>query len=464
MTTHKHLALFHNVRDKHALLVGGGVIATRRCEKLLDHGMSVHVVAAELSSGLKELLQVSGNSYQEEAFKPEHLEKVDLVVAATNNSELNAEIAAQAKQQNVLVNVVDAPDLCDVLFPSIVERGPLSIAVSSNGASPMLSRTLKGLLEGLIPTSYGRLAELAGRFRSQVKDTIKEEAKRRTFWRAVMQGAIAEAMFSGKESDAEDLMKAALQKPDEFLGMGEVYLIGAGPGDPGLLTLRAFRLIQQADVVLYDRLVSKDIMDMIKPETELVYVGKKRSDHAVPQQQINELLVEHAQQGKRVARLKGGDPFIFGRGGEEIETLSDYQIPFQVIPGITAASGCAAYSGIPLTHRDHAQSVRFVTGQLKDGSVDLPWHQLVDSQQTVVFYMGLMGLPVICEQLIENGASADLPAALVEKGTTAEQRIHLGSLGTLPKQVADKEVRSPTLLVVGSVVSLHSKLSWFNPE
>ncbi len=277
----------------------------------------------------------------------------------------------------------------------------------------------------------------------------------------MLQGAIAEAVFSGNSVQAQALFDQALAEPDRFRKTGEVYLIGAGPGDPDLMTLRAFRLLQQSDVVLYDRLVSSEIMDLVPARAERIYVGKRRAEHAVQQTDINQLLVEHALLGKRVTRLKGGDPFIFGRGGEEIEKLAAAQVPFQVVPGITAANGCSAYAGIPLTHRDYAQSVQFVTGQLKDGSVDLNWPELISEEKTLVFYMGLSSLPVICESLRSHGMADDMTVALVEKGTTREQRVVTSTLAQLPQRLQQLKVSSPSLFIVGRVVQLADKLSWY---
>ena len=304
-----------------------------------------------------------------------------------------------------------------------------------------------------------------GAYRTRVKEALPSTTERSIFWHQVLQGPVAEAVFSGKHSEAERLLKTHLREADngldKVMSNGEVFLIGAGPGDPDLLTLRAFRLLQKADVVLYDALVSDGVMALVPESVERVYVGKRRANHSVPQTAINQLLVDYAKQGKRVARLKGGDPFIFGRGGEEIETLAEQHVPFQVVPGITAASGCSAYSGIPLTHRNYAQSVRFVTGQLRDGSVNLPWPELIVEGQTLVFYMGLKGLPIICERLISNGMDEKMPVALIEKGTTQDQRVLVSELGQLAAIIKDEQVMSPSLFVVGRVVSLHDKLAWF---
>jgi uroporphyrin-III C-methyltransferase/precorrin-2 dehydrogenase/sirohydrochlorin ferrochelatase len=383
-----------------------------------------------------------------------------LIIAATDDEPLNAQVSRDARLRCVPVNVVDAPALCTVIFPAIVDRSPLVIAVSSGGDAPVLARLIRAKLETWIPSSYGQLAGLAARFRNQVKGQFPNVQQRRAFWEDVFQGAIADRQLAGQGAEAERMLiaKIAGEPPSET---GEVYLVGAGPGDPDLLTFRALRLMQQADVVLYDRLVAPTILDLCRRDAERVYVGKRRAEHAVPQEQINQQLVALAKQGKRVVRLKGGDPFIFGRGGEEIEELAAHGIPFQVVPGITAASGCAAYAGIPLTHRDHAQSVRFITGHLKNGTTDLPWSDLVAPAQTLVFYMGLIGLPVICEQLIRHGRSADTPAALVEQGTTVNQRVFTGTLANLPQLVAEHDVHAPTLVIIGEVVKLREKLAWF---
>jgi len=460
--TKKYLPLFHAIHDQRVLVVGAGRMALRRCKKLLGYGIQVDVVAPKIIPELRALLEQHKQNYLAENFSAIHIEKPFFVVAATDQRELNARIVALCKEKKIPVNVVDDPAACDFIFPMAVDREPLSIAIASGGASPILSRLLKNLIHGLVPASYGNLAALVGRYRNTVREKIPEESKRVAFWESILQGSVAEAMFSGKEAEADALLQRALIDPEKTIGNGEVYLIGAGPGDPGLLTLRAFRLIQQSDVILHDRLVSKEILALARPETELVYVGKQRAFHAVPQQEINQLLMDYAKQGKRVARLKGGDPFIFGRGGEEIALLAENHIPFQVIPGITAANGCAAYAGIPLTHRDHAQTVRFIAGQLKEGAVDLPWRELAVPNQTLVFYMGLNGLPLICEQLIKHGAAENLPAALIERGTTADQRIHIGTLATLADSIKTKEVHSPTLLIVGTVVTLHEQLAWFH--
>jgi len=380
-------------------------------------------------------------------------------------------VAVAARQRHIPVNVVDQPALCSFILPSIIERAPLVVAVSSGGASPVLARLLRARLETLIPAGYGRLAALAGAFRDQVKARFKP-AERRRFWERVLQGPIAELVFSGREAEARAGLQAALEDPrlaDPGLSThlsltgGEVSLVGAGPGDPDLLTFRALRLMQQADVVVYDRLVSRPILDLVRLEAERIYAGKERAKHTLPQEDINHLLVRLAREGKRVVRLKGGDPFIFGRGGEEIDTLAAEGIPFQVVPGITAAAGCASYAGIPLTHRDFAQSVVFVTGHVQDGSMNLNWRALAQPGQTIVVYMGLLGIDILCKALVAHGLPAATPAALIQQGTLPQQRVLAGDLASLPELVRAGGVKAPTLIIIGEVVRLRERLKWFEP-
>lgn len=457
-----HLPLFFDVRQRHCLIIGGGGVAARKADILLRAGARVTVVSPVLNAQLSERRDAGHIVHLAETFAGGHLTNCVLVVAATADAEVNRRVSESARQRNIPVNVVDRPDLCTFIFPSIIDRAPVTVAVSTGGAAPVLARLLRARLETSIPAGYGRLAELASRFRDAVKARFPKMIERRRFWEAALQGPVAEMAFAGREAAAAAALQNALDNVDAaVLPKGEVYLVGAGPGDPDLLTFRALRLMQQADVVLYDRLVPDGILDLVRSEAERIYVGKRRSYHALRQEEINALLVELANEGKRVLRLKGGDPFIFGRGGEEIASLAEQGIPFQVVPGITAANGCAAYAGIPLTHRDHAQSVVFVTGHLKDGSMDLNWEALVQPSQTVVVYMGLAGLDILCRELIAHGMTATTPAALVERGTTDNQRVLIATLQSLPGLVADQQVRAPTLLIIGGVVTLHDTLGWF---
>jgi uroporphyrin-III C-methyltransferase/precorrin-2 dehydrogenase/sirohydrochlorin ferrochelatase len=344
------------------------------------------------------------------------------------------------------------------MVPAIIDRSPLLISVASNGASPVLSRQIRTQLETSIPHGIGKLAAFSGDWRQRVKAKIQNPDERRIFWENLYASPLKEQVFNDNLDVANDLIQQALS--EWTAPKGEVYLVGAGPGDPELLTLKALRLMQQADVVVYDRLVSKPILELCRRDATKIYVGKARSDHSVPQDGINALLVELAQQGKRVCRLKGGDPFIFGRGGEEIQELFAANVTFQVVPGITAASGCSAYAGIPLTHRDYAQSVRFLTGHLKEGSPELPWNELVYENQTLVLYMGLVGLERICQELIAHGQRDSMPVALVSKGTTPEQKVVVGTLADIASKVAEHEIVAPTLTIIGEVVNLREQLQW----
>ncbi|AZZ45760.1 siroheme synthase CysG [Pseudomonas sp. NPDC047961] len=454
------LPLFHNLKGRPVLVVGGGEIALRKARLLSEAGAVLRVVAPEVEAQLSELVAQGGGQTIIRGYLAGDLSGCVLAIAATDDEPLNEQVSKDAQALGMPVNVVDSPQLCTVIFPAIVDRSPLMIAVSSGGDAPVLARLMRARIETWVPAVYGELAGLAKKFRSQVKAKFADVQQRRVFWEEVFQGSVAERALAGQAQEAERLLAEKLSGAEPKT-LGEVYLVGAGPGDPDLLTFRALRLMQQADVVLYDRLVAPAILDLCRRDADRIYVGKQRAAHAVPQDQINQLLVTLAKEGKRVLRLKGGDPFIFGRGGEEIEELAAHDVPFQVVPGITAASGCAAYAGIPLTHRDHAQSVRFVTGHLKDGSCDLPWSELVAPSQTLVFYMGLVGLPVICQQLIAHGRAADTPAALVQQGTTINQRVFTGTLANLAERVANEQVQAPTLVIIGEVVQLREKLAWF---
>ena len=455
-----YLPLFHKLQGRDVLLVGGGEMALRKARVVLDAGAVLRVIAPCISEELQSLVTAQHGQCLLREYQDSDMQGSSLVLATTDRPEVNAAIASQAQGQGIPVYSVGAPELSNIIFPAIVDRSPLIIAVSTAGHAPVLARLVRAKIETLLPASYGRLASLAAKFRDQVKALLPNVQPRRVFWEDVFQGPIAEHTFAGREQQAEQLLAEKVSGAQTEV-RGEVYLVGAGPGDPDLLTFKALRLMQQADVVLYDRLVAPAILDLCRRDADRIYVGKQASKHSVPQDQINQRLVELAQQGKRVVRLKGGDPFIFGRGGEEIAELAAQQIPFQVVPGITAASGCSAYAGIPLTHRDYAQSVRFVTGHAVDGVLDLPWAELAAPMQTVVFYMGLGCLPVICEELITHGRAATTPIALIEKGTTAQQRVFVGTLATMLELLSVEAVQSPSLIIVGEVVALRDSLQWF---
>lgn len=456
-----YFPIFFNLKGQDCLVVGAGDIAARKIELLLRAGAKITVIARDIGGAVAAMQASHSFTLQQTSFAPTDLRQFRLIVSATDDAETNALVAKTASEQGIPANVVDNPGLSSFIFPAIVDRSPIVIAVSSGGAAPVLARLLRAKIESVIPPAYGRLAGLAEKFRDKVKQHIKIPPQRRIFWENVFQGNIAEQVFSGNEQNAEQLLNQALNDCDGTVNTGEVYLIGAGPGAADLLTFRALRLLQQADVVVYDRLVSAEIIDLARRDAEKIYVGKQRQQHTLAQVSINQLLADLAKAGKRVARLKGGDPFIFGRGGEEIETLMAQGIPFQVVPGITAASGCASYAGIPLTHRDHAQSCVFVTGHLKNDCVNLNWTQLALPNQTVVIYMGLIGLEQICQALIEHGSPRQLPIALIQQGTTNNQKVITGTLETLPTLVANQAIKAPTLIIIGTVVSLHDKLKWF---
>ncbi len=453
--------IFLDIRSKRCLVVGGGGVAERKTASLLKSGADVILVSPKLTPNLTTWRDMGQLSHHNREFLDRDLDGSHLVIAATDAPEVNRRISELAGAQRIPVNVVDQPELCSFILPSVIDRSPVVAAISTGGASPVLARLIRSRLESLIPAGYGRLADLCCRFRQRVKETFANPADRKRFWERTLEGGVAERIFSGHEEEADQLMEKALTETRLSEEMGEVYLVGAGPGDPDLLTFRALRLMQQADVVVYDRLVAKPILEMTRHDAEHIYVGKERDKHTLRQEEINQLLARLAKQGKRVLRLKGGDPFIFGRGGEEIDTLAAEGIPFQVIPGITAAAGCASYAGIPLTHRDYAQSVTFVTGHLKDGTMNLNWPMLAQPNQTIVFYMGLVGLPVICRELQTHGVSADMPIALIQQGTTHMQRVFTGTLETIQAIVEREKPKPPTLIIVGRVVELQEKLSWY---
>jgi uroporphyrin-III C-methyltransferase / precorrin-2 dehydrogenase / sirohydrochlorin ferrochelatase len=459
----KYLPVFLKLEGRSCLVVGGGKVAARKVAMLLRAGAKISLVAPALCDELEKLRESGRILYTGRTFRDEDIDGMVLVIAATDNESVNRQVSVVADSHRIPVNVVDTPTLCSFIVPSLVDRSPVQVAVSTGGASPVLARLLRARLESFIPSAYGRLAVLVDEFRHRVKQRFPDSTRRRYFWENVLQGRVAELLFAGRENEARVALEEAISDTDQtFDTTGEVYLVGAGPGDPDLITFRALRLMQQADVVVYDRLVSQPILDMVRRDAELIYAGKERDKHTLSQESINELLVRLAREGNRVLRLKGGDPFIFGRGGEEIETLAEEGIPFQVVPGITAASGCASYAGIPLTHRDYAQSCVFVTGHLKDGSVNLDWGRLARPAQTIVFYMGLQSIEILSRELVAHGLPLDTPAALVQQGTTRNQRVFVETLATLPTLVEREEVKPPTLIIVGEVVKLREKLKWFD--
>ncbi|MBI4741067.1 MAG: uroporphyrinogen-III C-methyltransferase [Betaproteobacteria bacterium] len=457
-----YFPIFLDLKNRPCTVVGGGEVASRKIALLLKAGAKVTVVAPGLCPALQALVETGDIAHKDEPYRDGALDGAHLVIAATDRREVNAEVSRAARAQLKPVNVVDDPELCSFIMPAIVDRSPVLIAASTGGASPVLARLIRSKLETLFPATYGELAKLAKKFRRQVIAALPEDA-RRPFWERALGGQIADLALSGRHDKAEAGLAAALRQA--ALGgsapRGEVYIVGAGPGNPDLLTFAALRLMQQADVVLYDNLVPDAIVDLTRRDAERIYVGKKRAHHTMRQEEINALMLERARQGQRVLRLKGGDPYTFGRGGEEIELLAAGNIPFQVVPGVTAAAGVAAYAGIPLTHRDHAHACLLVTGNLKDGSLDLDWPAMVRPQQTLVIYMGLAGLPILSRQLVAHGMPGDTPAAVIQDGTLPRQKVITGTVADIPGRAAG-QLKGPTLIIVGSVVTLREKLRWFD--
>lgn len=449
-----YLPLHFDLRDRPCLLVGGGEIAFRKATLLNSAGAKLTIVAPGICDELRALATTGGHTLVERAWRETDLAGQVLVVSATDNADINAQVSRAAQARQIPVNVVDQPALCTVIFPAIVDRSPVVISVSTGGKSPVLTRYLREMLEALVGDGYSRLANFLGAQRDALKARFPSADRRRRHTEQFMASPGMGHAMQGNEAEAQRF----LDRETSGMDAGEVYLVGAGPGDPDLLTLKALQLMQKADVVLHDSLVSDAILDRVRRDARREYVGKQGGGNSTSQESINDMLVRLAGEGHRVLRLKGGDPFIFGRGGEEIETLAAHGIDFQVVPGITAANGCAAYAGIPLTHRDYSQSVRFVTGHPHNGKVELEWQEFAHKNQTIVFYMGLGGLAQICEKLIYHGRDAETPVAVVSKGTTPEQQVLVGSLATIVDQVKRSEVSRPTLTIVGEVVALYEKL------
>ncbi|MDT3414088.1 siroheme synthase CysG [Kosakonia cowanii] len=452
-----HLPIFCQLRGRACLLVGGGDVAERKARLLLDAGAQLTVNALSFIPQFTAWAAEGMLTLVEGEFSETLLDECWLAIAATDNDAVNQRVSDAAEARRIFCNVVDAPKEASFIMPSIIDRSPLMVAISSGGTSPVLARLLREKLESLLPQHLGHVAKFAGQLRSRVKRHFATMSERRRFWEKLfVNDRLAQSLANQNMAAVETITEQMLNEPLD--NRGEVVLVGAGPGDAGLLTLKGLQQIQQADVVVYDRLVSDEIMNLVRRDADRVFVGKRAGYHCVPQEEINQILLREAQRGKRVVRLKGGDPFIFGRGGEELETLCHAGIPFSVVPGITAASGCSAYSGIPLTHRDYAQSVRLVTGHLKTGG-ELDWANLAAEKQTLVFYMGLNQAAAIQEQLIAHGMQADMPVALVENGTSVQQRVVSGTLSQLGELA--QQVKSPSLIIVGRVVALRDKLKWF---
>ena len=454
-----YLPLFADLTGRPVLVVGGGSVAARKIGLLLKANAQVRIVARQLNEELSELERQNKVLWIAKEFNAEQMRTVMLVIAATNDEILNHRIFYLAESQHKLVNVVDDQPHCSFIFPSIIDRNPIQIAISSGGKAPVLARLLREKLEALLPQHLGKIAEISGKWRDQVKAKLASVTERRRFWEKMFRGRFASLVKNQQEVQAEE--ELAEQLENNYQG-GFVSLVGAGPGDAGLLTLNGLQEIQQADVVLYDALVSDEILSLIRRDAERIFVGKRANGRSVAQEETNQLLLTLAQQGKRVVRLKGGDPFVFGRGGEELEVLAQHQIPFSVVPGITAGIGATAYAGIPLTHRDYAQSAIFVTGHRKADASDIEWQTFARSHQTLVIYMGTLKAQVIAEHLQQYGRAANTPVAIISQGTQLTQKTAIGTLANLA-ELAEK-AETPALIVVGEVVKLHEKLAWFGEE
>lgn len=463
----EHLPVNLSVKGRTVVICGGGPMAARRAELALRAGARVKLFADELSEDFTLSPELQHIEPITRAMRSDDFDDAVLAFGSSDDAARDSEICKIARLAGVPVNIPDRPELCDFIMPAILDRSPLVISVSTGGASPILARVIRARLETLYPASFGRLTEFVGRFRERVLERVSDGARRLRFWERMLEGPVADLALAGDEATAEDLLQTELDAETGRTGekpLGEVYLVGAGPGDPDLLTFRALRLLQRADVVLYDRLIGQGLLNLVRRDAERIYVGKLPQDHTVPQEDLSLMLARLAREGKRVLRLKGGDPFIFGRGSEEIEVLAEQGIPFQVVPGITAASGCSTYAGIPLTHRDHAQACTFVTGHGKDGQVELDWKALIQPSHTVCVYMGLAQMPNLTGAFIKHGAAPDLPVAVVDNGTRRHQRVVTGTLETISSKVAEADLKGPAIIIIGTVVTLHDKLAWFQPD
>ncbi len=455
----QYLPIFTKLDNKPVLVVGGGEVALRKCRAFLKARASVTLVAPWFCDELKEHAHNNEVTLIDAYFDESHLDGKMLVIAATDRDEVNNNVFELANARNVFVNVVDDQPKCTFIFPSIVDRDPITIAISSAGTAPVLARRLREKLETLIPHHIGPLATLVGGFREKVKKRFKHFSDRRQFWEGVFDSSVVSKVQTGDTQAAQQQLEQMLDAKAE--PEGEVYVVGAGPGDPELLTLKALQLMQQADVVVYDFLVSDEIMELVRRDADLICVGKRLGDHSVVQEDTNQMLVDLAKQGKKVCRIKGGDPFIYGRGGEEVQVLAANNVNYQIVPGITAAAGCSAYAGIPLTHRDHAQAIQFVTGHCKKDGQELDWQSLAKANQTLAIYMGVIKSPHIQSELLKHGRKADTPVAIIENGTRKNQRVVTGQLGELADLIERNSIISPALLIIGEVAALHSQLAWF---
>ncbi|MFC5743393.1 siroheme synthase CysG [Dyella tabacisoli] len=452
--------LFADLSGRAVLVIGGGAVAERKVATLIDAKAQVTVNAPELTPQLRRWVDKGVIAHRRDAFQETWLDRVWLVVAATSDREMNRLVAALAELRRIFVNVVDDAELSSFHVPAIVDRAPLTIAISSGGTAPMLARLVRERLEALLDPSLGALTTLATRLRSRIRERLPDMSARRRFYEHLFAGPVAALLRQGRPQEARRAAERALFVEAEVTA-GSVVLVGAGPGDPGLLTLRALRALNEADVILHDRLVSDEVLALARRDAERIEVGKQAGNHHYTQDAIHALLLEHARAGRRVVRLKGGDPFVFGRGGEELEFLRKHGIAYEVVPGITAALACAAYAGVPLTHRDHAQAVRLVTAHCQGSHGSLDWNALAQERQTLAVYMGVSELEAFRERLVAHGRASSTPFALIENGSRADQRVVTGTLANLPERASAHAVHSPALLILGEVAALAESLAWF---
>lgn len=453
-----YLPIFLDLAGKRVVVDGGTTVAARRVERALNAGAHVTVFDPDPGPEIEALLGQENLTF--EARLPVEADFTGCRVAygASEVPERDQFLYRAAKAAGALVNVADEKPLCDFITPSVVERDPITIAISTGGAAPVIARILRARMEAMLPAAYGRLALFLARFRGRIYEAVPNGRNRRRFWENLIEGPVGDAFLAGEEGLAEERLMEDLARGSADLKRGEVWLVGAGPGDPDLLTFKALRMMQHADVVLYDRLVGDGIIDLVRRDAERIYVGKKAGNHTLSQREITDIMIERASRGERVLRLKGGDPFIFGRGGEELEDVAARGIPVEVVPGITAAAGCGAAAGIPLTHRDHAQSCVFITAHGAGGVIDHDWTRYARKGQTVVVYMGLNALGDVARAALSQGVEDDMPIAVIDNGTRLEQRVITGTLADIEDKVARAALPGPALIVIGHVVTLYGRL------
>jgi len=453
--------LFANLTDCTVLVVGGGVVAARKTAHLLEAGASVRVAAPHLTVSLERLARDGRVTHVDGPFRPAWLDDVWLVVAATSNERLNADIARHAEARRIFVNVVDNAELSRFHVPARLHRGPLTVAVSSGGQAPALARHVRTRIEASLDPALGPLAGLTARHRQRIRDALPDAHSRRRFYDALPDGAVATSLRDARPDDAERTLLAQLQDPPAT-AHGHVSLVGAGPGDPGLLTLKGLRALEHADVIVHDRLVEPAILELARRDALRIDVGKRiGGNHEATQARIHRVLLEHARAGRRVVRLKGGDPLVFGRGGEELEFLHEHGIAYDVVPGITAAIACAAHAGVPLTHRGHASSLHITTTHRTQALTERDWQALGNTQQTLTVYMAVSQLDALPRKLLAHGRTTDTPFALIENGSRANQRMLTGRLGQMTALARRHHIRAPALLIVGEVAALAPRLAWF---